>query len=52
MNIINSIKSQNRMNTIFMNSRNNPIFQIKPNLSDKIGLIDRSNKYVAIQGKV
>ena len=43
------------MNTIFMNSRNSKTFDphiLLPNLSDKIGLIDRSNKYFAIQGKV
>ena len=50
INAINSIKLGNRMDTIFMNSKNSETFdphRLLGNLSDKIGL-KRSDKYVAL----
>ena len=49
-NIINSIKLQNRMGTIFVNSKNSKksnLHKVLINLSDKINL-QRSDKYVAL----
>ena len=49
-NIINSIKLQNRMGTIFVNSKNSKksnLHKVLINLSDKINL-KRSDKYVAL----
>ena len=50
INAINSIKLWNRMDTIFMNSKNSETFdphRLLGNLSDKINL-KRSDKYVAL----
>ena len=49
-NIMNSIKLQNRMDTIFMNSKNNKTSdpqRLLLNLTDKINS-KRSDKYVAL----
>ena len=49
-NIMNSVKFQNRMNTVFMNSENSTTFDPHGpllNLSDKLNL-KRSDKYVAL----
>ena len=47
---MNSIKLQNRMDTIFINSRNSKtsdLYRLLINLSDKINL-KRSEKYLAL----